>query len=118
MIKRIVLILTISLFIHSSCLAGFITGNNLAQWMKDNDGSTTHDRGTNYQNAAWFFGYVIGVADVGNNLLFKIPQNATAGQLCAIVSKHLKENPEKWAMPADWLVVEALAKAFPMKKKE
>jgi hypothetical protein len=47
------------------------------------------------------------------HLVFNVPEDITVGQIGSIVGKYLKENPEKWTLPASVLVTQALQKAFP-----
>jgi hypothetical protein len=63
------------------------------------------------------YAYTIGVADAVNGTLYCYPPNSTRGQTIAIVEKFLSENPEKWAMSSDTLIIVALARAYPCPKK-
>lgn len=62
-----------------------------------------------------FLAYVAGVYDT-LSFAFSTPDGVTVGQICAIVSKYLKNHPERWSEAADLLVVDALREAFPLKK--
>ncbi len=94
----------------------FITGNELAGWMKGYDIQKRGDcrevacRG----HATSFVMYVVGVCDA-NLVDYPIPGGVTRDQLAGVVSQYLKENPKRWANPASMLVTEALKKAFPKK---
>ena len=72
----------------------------------------------NAADASQFMGYVIGIVDA-SILLGALcpPQNATKGQLMAIVSKYIKNNPEKWNKAGADLVLDALTPVFPCKVK-
>jgi len=63
-----------------------------------------------------YYGYVIGIADAYEGVFFSTPFNSTNKQLFAVVAKYLNENPEKWNEPARDLVINALQKAFPLRK--
>lgn len=92
-----------------ACLSGnawSATGNELVQWGKDNpDGSKFID--------GVYMGYISGIADFSNGILFCAPVGATNGQNVAIVSKFLKNNPERWTESAPSLIVAALSAAYP-----
>lgn len=63
---------------------------------------------------SWMFaGYVMGVADAFDEMLFSLPSGAGYLQIAAVVRKYLADHPEKWNQPAYKLTVEALNKAFP-----
>ena len=93
----------------------FVMGNDLVKWME------ACKKCENFQSYIFagqcmqFTGYVIGVHDA-NPLRYSLPEGVTQGRVCAIVSKFLKEHPEKCSAPAASLVIEALKKAFPKNK--
>lgn len=98
-------------------LAGFYSGNDLVELMRESDksneaGSTAVDWAKVYEYGA----YVLGVYDATEHE-YNTPERITKGQVIAIVSKYLKNNPEKWTHPADTLVKNALKEAFPLKQK-
>ena len=95
-----------------SSAKGFCNGKELAWWMREYD---NWERGApNIDNSACglYIGYVMAVYDA-MIFVFNAPENVTTGQICSIAGKYLKENPEKWTLPAWVLVTEALQKAFP-----
>lgn len=94
------------LFISSGAFADFVSGNALNNWSNEKD--STYIKGL-------FGGYVIGIVDTADGLLFCIPNGATAGQLSAVVKKHLQQNPEDWNKGASDIVILSLEKAFPCK---
>jgi hypothetical protein len=99
----------ITLAILGASLSGYAwsaTGNDLMQW------------GANGPNGSGFIdgiymGYISGVADVSNGILFCAPFGVTNGQNVAVVTKFLKANPEKWTEQAASLIVQALSSAYP-----
>jgi hypothetical protein len=104
--------IALSMFATSaSSWAGFFNGNKLHGWLleKENPNGSAFEFGL-------FSGYVAGVVDVGDGILFCTGPGVTAGQYNAVVAKYIKNNPEKWNKSADSLVVEALKEAFPCKK--
>ena len=105
-------ILAIGLFLVSGNLwAAFFDGNNLHNWLVQKEKSNV----PSYVSGL-FDGYVAGVVDAGDGLVFCTGSGVTAGQNSAVVAKYINNNPEKWNKNADLLVVDALKKAFPCKK--
>ncbi|MCS3839413.1 hypothetical protein HNR03_004024 [Pseudomonas sp. JAI111] len=86
--------------------ANAFSGNDLIKWLPE------YEQGTSL-NSGMYLGYVSGVADIGNNILFCAKSTVTRGQLAAIVGKYLRNNPESWQEEASTLVTAALEKAFP-----
>lgn len=109
--RRRILVLLVCAFASQASLADFFDGNELKEWMdeKESDGSRF--------KSGLFNGYVSGVVDTGNDILFCTPEGVTAGQYTAVVIKYMKDNPEKWNQGASVLVIEALKAAFPCAKK-
>jgi hypothetical protein len=106
-------ILIILIFAQARSVAAvvsFVSGNRLVELMRE------HDRDDPQAIEAGEYGvYILGVCDA-TRLLYNIPEKATIGQIAAIVSKYLKDHPEKWGEPASDLVIKALQEAFPLKK--
>jgi hypothetical protein len=90
----------------SGAHAGFIDGNRLQQWSRGDDSA----------GAGLFMGYVVGVADTGDGVLFCPGIGVIVGQLTAVVAKYLENNPEQWDHEAMPLVTRALLQAFPCEK--
>ena len=92
----------------------FVTGNELAGWMRGYDIQKRGDcrevacRG----HATAFLMYVVGVYDA-SFVDYPLPAGVTRDQLAEVVSKYLKENPKKLGNPAFLLVIRAVEKAFP-----
>lgn len=63
------------------------------------------------------YGYIEGVIDTVDNVLFCTPKGAVYGQDVAIVTKYMDANPESWHLPANDLIVAALRAAFPCGKQ-
>ncbi|WP_182341852.1 Rap1a/Tai family immunity protein [Comamonas koreensis] len=64
------------------------------------------------------YGYVRGVIDSLNKILFCIPHTVTGGQIVDVVYNHLQDNAKKRHQPAVDLTIEALQDAFPCPPKE
>jgi hypothetical protein len=58
-------------------------------------------------------GYVSGVHDLGDKILFCSPSPTNNEQLIAIARKYIEARPERWAESASTLISEALTQAFP-----
>ncbi len=89
----------------ANSLAGFVDGNELSKWEKEQSKA-------NFESGL-FNGYVAGVVDVGDGILFCTTSGVTRGQLSAIAAKYLKNNPEQWNKQASTLVIESMKSAFP-----
>jgi hypothetical protein len=87
-------------------------GNELVQKMREFEKQERGDPSADYASSGFYMGYVVGVYEAMRDF-FNAPENVTVAQVCSIVEKYLKENPEKWTLPASVLVMEALQKAFP-----
>jgi len=68
-------------------------------------------------DAGIFIGYVYGVTQAYNGALICIPEATQIGQLVAMVTMFLKNNPEKWNKAANYIVLEALSPTFQCNKK-
>jgi hypothetical protein len=92
--------------------AAFIDGNKLVAEMWEYEKSFTDARDTDWPSVGQYQGFVIGVADVIDDMICS-PANAQSGQYLAVVQKYLKNHPEQWSYPAYQLVLKALVEAFP-----
>ena len=94
-------------------LAAFTDGNELQRWMLQDEAPN----GTKFESGL-YKGYITGVVDLSNGVLFCTTPGVTRAQNVAIVTKYIKANPEKWNLPANVLVVDAMAEVFPCPKKQ
>ena len=104
--KRTFLISLAFLLASGAAFADYFDGNDLKKLM---DSSRPQDIGM-------FRGYVAGVQDFNNEVLFCVHENVVLSQTAAIVQKYFADNPQTWHRPAKELVVRALQKSFPCKK--
>ena len=88
-----------------SLFAVLVDGNKLSEWSNNQDQAGFE--------SGLFEGYVAGVLDVGNNLIFCTTSDVKREQLNAIVAKFLKNNPEQWNEPASILVIDSIRSEFP-----
>jgi hypothetical protein len=101
----------------------YYSGNDLVGLMREDDNATANAGGASWFDTGRYNGYILGVRE-GTSMMaavlkksepYDIPDNATRGQIVAVVSKYLKDHPEKWSESAVFLVTEALMEAFPLK---
>jgi hypothetical protein len=92
--------------------AEFYDGNQLVDMMREWEKGVNKMPNVEWGQADTFAGYVVGVWDATAND-YNRQGDITVGQICSIVAKYLKDNPEKWSLSAVRLVKEALRKAFP-----
>lgn len=97
--------------------AGYVSGFDLNTWGAAHErieaGRATPE---DYPTNSKFYGYVMGVHDSLDGVVFCTPDNAKAGQILAVVKKYLQQHPELWSKGADLLAAAALKDAFPCKK--
>jgi len=100
--KYLMVLLAVPMISH----AAFMNGNTLLSRM---NGDST-DR-------IVAIGYVMGVSDATEDILHCSGKSVTSGQSRDVVKKWLEQNPEYRDMAANYLVIQALADAFPCPKK-
>lgn len=66
-----------------------------------------------YQRSANLIGYVAGVSDTLDGKQICVPDNVTMKQAIGIVEKYMRDNPDKWNLPASILVENSLRQVFP-----
>ena len=103
--KRLITLLAL---VCGSAQAQFYTGNEL--WTKLTSTSDT------YVDQSIALGFIGGVADSFNGMLFCIPGRVTVGQARDITIQHLSANPQTRHKSAYVLVSQALMAAWPCKK--
>ena len=101
------------LCIAMNAQAGSLDGNKLVKGMRDYESFERDGSQVATSKATHFLGYVSGVADAVNGVLYCPPQNANLGQAASIVVQFMSANPARWSESAAVLVVDALKKAFP-----
>ncbi len=98
----------------SMVFAGFESGASLSNKWKEYKKRETGVANFNSTDAAFFVGYVEGIADSNGGVLFTIPESATAQQIMGVVGKWLDDHPSDLKKPADFLVMQALRAAYPL----
>jgi len=73
----------------------------------------------NYNTLAlgYYMGAIDGVRASLDGRDICIPKNVSNNQLCAIVRKYIKNNPEKWN-DGIWMMFTSLTRTFPCTKKK
>ncbi len=98
--------------------ATFVDGKKLKEW---SDAAERLEAGNARVTDAYvtglYMGYVEGVADIMDGTIICLPGKTTVGQVTAIVTMFLKNNPEKWNLPAHYVIGYALTPVFPCNKK-
>jgi Ssp1 endopeptidase immunity protein Rap1a len=96
--------------------AAATTGNELKAWMNEGEAVEAARPGAKLLKAGQYMGYVAGVGEALDGLAWCSRPGVTLGQTMDVVSKYLRDNPEKLHEPAGLLVLNALGNAFPCKK--
>ncbi|MDD0838094.1 Rap1a/Tai family immunity protein [Curvibacter sp. HBC61] len=99
--------------------AQFIDGNELNRWgeafERRRQGLQSSKDGRDVQ---MFMGYVMGVWDAtlaGRDILC-LPNQFESAQIYDLVVDHVRAHPEKWTLPADYLVREAALRQLRCRK--
>lgn len=71
--------------------------------------------GDEYQSGI-LFGYVVGVHDALNGVLFCTPRDISIGEMADVVKNYLKNNPRELNKNASEIVRIAFTKTYPCKK--
>jgi hypothetical protein len=101
------------LLVSSQGFGYFHDGIQLAEWMREYEKFDRGDLDADHVLVRSYMAFVAGVHDTGDEIVFCTPKRASVGQVCSVVSKYLKENPQQWNEPANILVLKALTNAFP-----
>lgn len=72
-----------------------------------------YDRNDPEEKAAYFRGYVVGVADSENGKAWCPPGNVSAERIQQVVSKYMRDNPATVNQDAVSVVTTALGASFP-----
>jgi hypothetical protein len=94
------------------------SGNDLVRFMREWEGHEAGASGVDLSQTSAYIGYILGVCDgfgFGRSGIIDVPVDATGRQIVAVVTKYLKDHPERWNTSAASLVIEALKEAFPLK---
>jgi hypothetical protein len=112
--RKTIAALCVLMMFTAVCLANFESGTSLLNKWKEYKKQGTGIVGFNESDAAFYTGYVEGIADSNQGVLFTIPENVTAQQVLGTVGKWLEDHPAELKKPADFLVTQALRSAYPL----
>jgi hypothetical protein len=93
----------------------WVKGNTLVELKVEYEKYSEDEKGS-FSKALSYTNYIYGVLDSIEGISVCTPKNTNGGQIFAIVSKYINDNPDKWHYPAWNLVYEPLIKTFPCKK--
>lgn len=110
--KKIFLILVVTIQLNAEWESGTDFANNITQWNRMMNDSNSADE----FKAFYGMGYVLGIVDSMDGGVFCLPNNAVKGQIWKIVYNYINKNPRKWTRSGKYLVATPLRKAFPCKK--
>ncbi|VTU28479.1 Rap1a/Tai family immunity protein [Variovorax sp. PBL-E5] len=103
--KRLFALLPMALIMSitaQSAFASFWSGSKLFQWLEqDLRGQASYEQGA-------AIGYIVGVSDFGDGVLFCMPSGATVGQVKQVVYNYMQKHPEAWDKSADFSIAAAL----------
>ena len=102
-----VLILASSLFASNAMVDG------MKAWNAVEAGEKQYSR----VDAGFFLGYVFGVKNTLNNIIFCIPKEVPSKQILNIVADYVKNNPDQWSKSYTSLVITPLKEVYPCPKK-
>jgi len=107
---RSLIIVILLLNMGNAWADAFTDGNELHKWQLEKE----NPNGSAFKSGL-YSGYVNGVVDTNDEILFCTTRGVTRGQLSAVVTKYLNNNPERWNYAAHILVNDAMKNAFPCK---
>lgn len=112
--KKFILLWLVSLIAVSNLQAVWDKGNDLVIKMRENDRAQNGGKNIDYSTANAYIYYISGVVDTMIDASFIcIPEGVNNGQIFAIVTKYIKNNPENWNKSASHLVIQPILDAFP-----
>jgi len=114
--KMLIAVFALVMF-SSSAFATFYDGAMLVQKWRE---YKKHESGLKMEisadmDASWYQGYVTGIADACDGVMFTLPVGIMPKQIYEIVGKWLDDHPGELNKPADVLVEKAIMSAFPAK---
>ena len=113
--KKFMLIATLILLPTQA--QSMLAGNNLVDYMNEDEKFTANLPNAHIWKSGRYSGFVLGISDAYESAgVICFSSSVTNGQIYAVVSKFLKDNPDKWNYSAADLVVHSLKASFPCKK--
>lgn len=110
------LALIAALLVAQSAFSQFVNGNKLKDWSDADERSVSVNASAqDFRLSTQYLGYLQGSFDAQQYLFPCTPSGLTTGQLAAIVTKYLKDNPEQWTFSGNYIVNLAMKKSYPCK---
>ena len=105
--KKLILTTCLTLLLSVNAQANYFNdGNKLLSDMEENVNTSR----------MYALGYVAGVVDSLNQVVFCLPSTVTVGQLNDMIRNYLRNTPAERHLPADVIISKAFGVAFPCKK--
>ena len=102
--------------ILTTCLTALLSANAQATYFNDGN-KLLSDMEENVNTSRMYaLGYVAGVVDSLNQVVFCMPNTVTAGQVNDMIRNYLRNTPAERHLPADVIISKAFGVAFPCKK--
>lgn len=102
--------------ILTTCLTALLSVNAQANYFNDGN-KLLSDMEENVNTSKMYaLGYVAGVVDSLNQIVFCLPSTVTVGQLNDMIRNYLRNTPAERHLPADVIISKAFGVAFPCKK--
>lgn len=115
--KNIISITSILLAFSLISYADFETGNSLLEKLsydiRDLSNVEIKNNANIVMDFCFVWGYIEGVFDMGDGILYESPEGVSGGQILDIAKKYLEEHPESRHKAATVLLIEAFKEAFP-----
>lgn len=106
----IVLVIASIFWTTNLAQATYVTGKDMASWYEELQKAGS---GGSMAASSLFVGYVEGVIDSFDQILFCIPDGVKVNQLVRIVGDFIKANPSEWDHTGSNLVIKVLKDKHP-----
>jgi hypothetical protein len=102
--------------ILTTCLTLLLSVNAQATYFNDGNKLLSDMDDTSSTSKMYALGYVTGVVDSLNQVVFCMPSTVTVGQVNDMIRNYLRNTPAERHLPADVIISKAFGVAFPCKK--
>jgi hypothetical protein len=102
--------------ILTTCLTALLSTNAQANYFNDGNKLLSDMEDNANTSKMYALGYIAGVVDSMNQIVFCLPSTVTVGQLNDMIRNYLRNTPAERHLPADVIIVKAFGVAFPCKK--
>ena len=102
--------------ILTTCLTLLLSANAQATYFNDGNKLLSDMDDTASTSKMYALGYVAGVVDSLNQVVFCMPSTVTVGQVNDMIRNYLRNTPAERHLPADVIISKAFGVAFPCKK--